>query len=169
MGLGGYLAGESEVEHYDSELRRELSEIETVPDTELKEVHDILVGLGVEASLSQQVAVQISRDKTHWADFMMKLELNMERPAENRAARSALTIALSYLVGGFIPLFPYIVFKDTKQGFYASCAVTILALIFFGYFKSKVTGQPLVKGTIKVAMTGIIAAGAAYLLAKAVS
>jgi predicted membrane protein (TIGR00267 family) len=169
MGLGGYLAGESEVEHYDSELKREYSEIETVPDTELKEVNDILIDLGVEASLSQQVAVQISKDKVRWADFMMKLELNMEKPAKDRAAKSATTIALSYLVGGFIPLLPYIVFKDSKDGFYASCTVTILALIFFGYFKSKVTGQPLVKGTLKVAMTGIIAAAAAYFLAKAVS
>ena len=169
MGLGGYLAGESEVEHYDSELRRELGEIDSVPETELKEVKDILVDLGVEASLSNEVALQISKDKGHWADFMMKLELNMERPAANRAARSAMTIALSYLAGGFIPLFPYIVFANSRQGFYASCTVTILALIFFGYFKSKVTGQPLVKGTIKVAMTGIIAAAAAYLLAKAVS
>ncbi len=169
MGLGGYLAGESEVEHYDSELRRELTEIDTVPETELKEVHDILVDLGVEESLSRQVALQISKDKTNWVDFMMKLELNLERPAANRAARSATTIALSYLVGGFIPLFPYIIFKNSREGFYASCGVTILALIFFGYFKSKVTGQPLIKGTIKVAMTGIAAAAAAYLLAKAVS
>jgi predicted membrane protein (TIGR00267 family) len=169
MGLGGYLAGESEVEHYDSELKREFSEIETVPDTELKEVNDILVDLGVEESLSRQVALQISKDKVRWADFMMKLELNMEKPAKNRAAKSATTIALSYLVGGFIPLFPYIMLKDSKDGFYASCTVTILALILFGYFKSRVTGQPLVKGTIKVAMTGIIAAAAAYLLAKAVS
>jgi len=169
MGLGGYLAGESEVEHYDSELRRELTEIEIVPETELKEVHDILVDLGLEELLSRQVAEQISKDKTHWADFMMKLELNLERPAENRAARSAMTIALSYLVGGFIPLFPYIIFNNSKDGFYASCGITILALIGFGYFKSKVTGQPLIKGTIKVAMTGITAAAAAYLLAKAVS
>ena len=169
MGLGGYLAGESEVEHYESELQRELREIETVPEMELKEVHDILIGLGVEESLSRQAAVQISKDKTRWADFMMKLELNMERPAKDRAAKSATTIALSYLVGGFIPLFPYIILKDSKNGFYASCCITILALILFGYFKSKVTGQPLIKGTIKVAMTGIIAAAAAYLLAKAVS
>ena len=169
MGLGGYLAGESEVEHYDSELKREFSEIESVPDTELKEVNDILVDLGVEESLSRQVALQISKDKVRWADFMMKLELNMEKPVKDRAAKSATTIALSYLVGGFIPLFPYILLKNSKEGFYASCTVTILALIGFGYFKSKVTGQPLVKGTIKVAMTGIIAAAAAYLLAKAVS
>ena len=169
MGLGGYLAGESEVEHYDRELKREFSEIESIPETELKEVQDILVDLGVEVSLSTEVALQISKDKIRWADFMMKLELNMEKPAKNRAAKSATTIALSYLVGGFIPLFPYLLFKDSKDGFNASCVVTILALIFFGYFKSRVTGQPLVKGTIKVAMTGIIAAAAAYLLAKAVS
>jgi VIT1/CCC1 family predicted Fe2+/Mn2+ transporter len=65
---------------------------------------------------------------------MMKLELG--------------TIALSYLVGGFIPLFPYIIFSDAKTGFRISCMVTILALILFGYFKSKMTGQPIIKGTM---------------------
>ncbi len=169
MGLGGYLAGESEVEHYENELKREFSEIQSVPDTELKEVQDILIDLGVDEPLSKEVALQISKDKVRWADFMMKLELNLEKPDKNRAATSAITIALAYLAGGFIPLFPYILFKDSKTGFYASCFITILALIFFGYFKSRVTGQPLVRGTIKVAITGIIAAGAAYLLAKAVS
>jgi predicted membrane protein (TIGR00267 family) len=169
MGLGGYLAGESEVEHYDSELKREFSEIETVPELELKEVEDILINIGVEATLSKEVAIQISKDKNRWADFMMKLELEMERPAKNRAAKSAGTIALSYLVGGFIPLFPYIIIHDSKQAFYVSCIVTIMALIIFGYFKSKVSGQPVIKGTVKVTITGIVAAAAAFLLAKAVS
>jgi predicted membrane protein (TIGR00267 family) len=169
MGLGGYLAGESEVEHYDSELKREFSEIETVPELELKEVEDILIKMGVQATLSKEVALQISKDKNQWADFMMKLELEMEKPAKNRAARSASTIALSYLVGGFIPLFPYIIIHDSKDALYVSCIVTILALIIFGYFKSKVTGQPTIKGTIKVTVTGIVAAAAAFLLAKAVS
>jgi len=93
----------------------------------------------------------------------------MVQPARNRAAKSGATIALSYLAGGFIPLFPYIVTRDSKTGFDISCIVTILALIIFGYIKSKVTGQPLIKGTIKVASIGILAAAAAYLLAKAVS
>src|ERR1700690_1285803 len=72
MGLGGYLAGESEVEHYDNELKRQFSEIDSVPDTELQEVNDILVELGMEESLGKQVALQISKDKVRWADFMMK-------------------------------------------------------------------------------------------------
>jgi len=169
MGLGGYLAGQSEVEHYDSELKRESDEIESVPLIELKEVEDIFIEMGVDASLSKQVALQVSKNKQHWVNLMMNLELKLERPANNRAAKSAGTIALSYLVGGFIPLFPYIVFSSNKTGFNVSCIATIAALIAFGYYKSKMTGQPLLKGTLKVTITGIIAAAAAFLLAKAVS
>ncbi len=169
MGLGGFLAGESEVDHYNAALRREYSEIETVPHLELKEVEDALAEMGVEDDLSKQVALQISRNKDNWANFMMQAELKLEKPGKNRARQSAVTIALSYLVGGFIPLFPYIITNNNKSGFYLSCTVTIIALILFGYFKSKVTEQPLIKGTIKVAAIGIIAAAAAFLLAKAVS
>ena len=169
MGLGGFLAGQSEAEHYDAELKIEHKEIEDVPFIELKEVEDIFSELGVDKKLSKQVALQVSRNKNKWADFMMKLELKMEKPATNQAIKSASTIALSYLIGGFIPLFPYIVFSSSKSGFIVSCIVTILALVVFGFFKSKMTAQPMVKGTLKVATTGIIAAAAAFLLAKAVS
>ena len=109
------------------------------------------------------------KNKKQWVDLMMNLELKLEKPAENRAAKSAGTIALSYLIGGFIPLFPYIIFSSNKFGFNVSCIATITALIVFGYYKSKMTGQPLIIGTLKVTVTGIIAAAAAYLLAKAVS
>ncbi|MEO8764274.1 MAG: VIT1/CCC1 transporter family protein [Ginsengibacter sp.] len=169
MGLGGFLAGESERDHYNSELKREYNEIETAPQLELQEVEDALAEMGVDTELSKQVAAQISKNKDRWADFMMQTELKLEKPAKNQAKKSAVTIALSYLVGGFIPLFPYIITKSNNTGFYLSCTVTILALIVFGYFKSKVTGQPLLKGTIKVASIGIIAAAAAFLLARAVS
>ena len=169
MGLGGFLAGQSEVEHYDTELEREYSEVERVPLVELKEVEDIFTKMGVEKKLSKEVAIQVSKDKNHWVDLMMKLELKMEKPAKNRALISAGTIAISYLAGGFIPLFPYIITHNSKTGFYVSCIVTILALIIFGFFKSKMTGRPLLTGTIKVAVTGIVAATAAFLLAKAVS
>jgi VIT1/CCC1 family predicted Fe2+/Mn2+ transporter len=169
MGLGGFLAGQSEAEHYDAELKIENKEIEDVPFIELKEVEDIFSAMGVDKKISKQAALQVSRNKKKWADLMMKLELKMEKPAKNQAAKSAGTIAISYLAGGFIPLFPYMILTSNKSGFLLSCIVTILALIGFGFFKSKMTGQPLLKGTLKVAATGIVAATAAFLLAKAVS
>ena len=128
-----------------------------------------MIELGVDVALSKQVALQISQDKHAWADFMMKVELKMEKPHIARARNSAITISGAYLVGGFIPLFPYMITNTIKAGFDLSCIVTIIALVIFGYFKSKFTGQPLLKGTIKVTAIGIIAAGAAYFLAKLVS
>lgn len=169
MGLGGFLAGQTEVEHYNSELKREYEEVENVPETERQEVEAIFIDMGVDAALSKQVTLQISQDKDKWVDFMMRFELGLDKPDKDRAIKSALTIAFSYLAGGFIPLFPYLVTSNNQQGFYFSCIITVIALVVFGYFKSKVTGQPLVKGTLKVALTGIIAAVAAYALAKLVS
>lgn len=98
-------------------MKREFSEIETVPELELKEVENILINMGVEETLSKQVAVQISKDKNRWADFMMKLELEMGKPAKNRAAKSASTIALSYLVGGFIHCFLILLFTIVNKHF----------------------------------------------------
>ena len=169
MGLGGFLSGESEKDHYDSLSNQEYHEIETIPHTELKEVEDVFLDLGVDGDLSKKVALQISQNKDNWVEFMMKFEIGLEKPVKNRALRSGVTIAASYLAGGFIPLFPYFLTKTNQEGLIWSCVVTIIALIFFGYFKSKVTGQKLVMGTIKVTLIGILAAAAAYLLAKAVS
>ena len=169
MGLGGFLAGQTEVEHYDAELKREYEEVEAVPEIERQEVEAIFIGMGVDKELSKQVTMQISQDKHKWVDFMMRYELGLDKPDRNRAYKSAITIALAYLFGGFIPLFPYLVTSNNQQGFYFSCAITIIALMIFGYFKSKVTGQPLLKGTLKVTLTGIIAAIAAYSLAKLIS
>ena len=39
MGLGGYLAGQTEVDHYNAELRREYDEVERVPEREKEEVN----------------------------------------------------------------------------------------------------------------------------------
>ena len=40
MGLGGYLAGQTEQEHYESELKREYEEVERVPEREKEEIRE---------------------------------------------------------------------------------------------------------------------------------
>ena len=46
MGLGGYLSGQTEVDHYNSELKREYQEVEELPDVERCEVKEIFEGMG---------------------------------------------------------------------------------------------------------------------------
>jgi VIT1/CCC1 family predicted Fe2+/Mn2+ transporter len=166
MGLGGYLAGMTDVQHYDSELRREYDEIEKIPEMEKKEVAEILTEYGVSPSSSRKVAEEISKDKHKWVNFMMRFELGLEEPDKSQAARSALTIGISYILGGLIPLSPYFFTQSSEQGLLVSAAVTVVALFLFGALKSKVMQQPVLAGAMKVVMIGILAAAAAFLIAK---
>ena len=169
MGLGGFLAGKTELEHYQSELKREYDEVERVPDKEMEEVKEVFAEYGLSPEAQDLIAKELSQDKTKWVNFMMKFELGLEAPNPNRAVQSALTIGASYFVGGLLPLSGYF-FTDTPwQGLVVSAILTVICLFVFGFFKSKVTGQPPVQGALKVTMIGLLAAGAAFGIAKLVA
>jgi VIT1/CCC1 family predicted Fe2+/Mn2+ transporter len=166
MGLGGYLAGQTEQEHYEAELKREYEEVERVPEREKEEIREVFEDYGLSREAQDIVVEAISKDKDKWVDFMMRFELGLERPNPNRARNSALTIGISYITGGFIPLIPYFYVTHPVDGLKYSAAVTILALLIFGYFKSKITGQNPVIGSLKVTSIGAAAAAAAFMVAK---
>ncbi|KIA96160.1 iron transporter [Pedobacter kyungheensis] len=169
MGLGGYLAGKTEQEHYESELKREYLEIETMPDKERDEVKEIFSAYGLDQQAQDLIVSQLSKNKDHWVEFMMKFELGLEKPDINRARNSALTIGLSYCVGGMLPLSAYFFTSRPVDGLTVSAILTTICLFIFGFFKSKVTGQPPIKGAFKVTIIGVIAACAAFLIARLVS
>ncbi|MES2519612.1 MAG: VIT1/CCC1 transporter family protein [Bacteroidota bacterium] len=167
MGLGGYLAGQTEVEHYESELKREYEEVELVPEKEKEEVKEVFRDYGLDENSQNLIVEALSKDKDKWVHFMMKFELGLERPDINRARNSALTIGSAYVVGGIIPLAPYFFESNAHTALNYSVVVTLITLFIFGYFKSKVTGQNPLKGAIKVTLIGAVAAGAAFFVAKA--
>jgi VIT1/CCC1 family predicted Fe2+/Mn2+ transporter len=169
MGLGGFLAGKTESDHYASELKREYDEVERVPEEEKMEVMEVFADFGLSDQLQLQVAEEMAKDKDKWVDFMMRYELGLEKPEANRASQSAITIGLSYIVGGIIPLSPYFFIDDSQKALIYSCAITMVCLFVFGYFKSKVTGQPPISGAFKVLVIGALAAAAAFFMAKLIN
>ena len=169
MGLGGYLAGKTEVEHYDSELAREYRETVTHYETERHEVMAILGHYGLSKSSQEIVMNEMEKDTDKWVEFMMRFELGLEKPDPDRARKSAMNIGLSYVAGGIIPLSAYLFTNSPKDGLLYSSIITIICLMAFGYFKSKATGQRPLKGAIRTTIIGVIAAGAAYLLASVIS
>jgi predicted membrane protein (TIGR00267 family) len=166
MGLGGFLAGRTEADHYAAELKREYEEVENVPEQEKAEVKEVFAGFGLSDTLQTLVADEMAKDKDKWVDFMMRYELGLEKPEANRASQSAVTIGLSYIAGGIIPLSPYFFENNSQNALYYSCAITLICLFVFGYFKSRVTGQPPVSGAFKVLVIGALAAAAAFGMAK---
>ncbi len=169
MGLGGYLAGQTQIEHYDSEERREYEEVEKFHDVEIAETKEIFAAYGLDEELQDKVANAIAQDKKKWVDFMMRFELGLERPDKNRAHQSAFIIGISYVIGGFIPLSAYFFNDNVERGLLFSTIITLASLVVFGIVKSKLTGQPIFKGALRVTVVGALAAAAAFTLAKLIT
>ena len=169
MGLGGYLAGKTEIDHYNSELGREYREIKEFNEIERQEIRDIFAEYGLSKDSQETIVREMVKDEDKWVDFMMRFELGLEKPDINRASKSAFNIGGAYIVGGTIPLMGYIFTQTPTDGLLYSSIITVVCLLVFGYLKSKVTGQNPLMGALKVTSIGVIAATAAYFIAKLVS
>jgi len=169
MGLGGYLAARSEAEHYESERRREQREVTDKPQAEATEVFEVLEGYGVKAEAAIPLVEALRRNPEGWVDFMMRFELGLERPDPRRALRSAITIGGAYVLGGLIPLWPYMLIGRATAALTVSSTVTIVALLVFGYVKGRFTGAPPVRSALQTALIGGLAAGVAFLIAQAIT
>lgn len=165
MGLGGFLAGQTEVEHYDSELKREYLELETHYETERYEVKEIFGQYGLSPASQELIMNEMEKDHDKWVEFMMRFELGLEKPDADRAKKSAFNIGLSYVVGGLIPLLAYVFTETPKTGLLYSSLITIVCLFIFGYYKSKFTSQSPLLGALKVTGIGVLAAAAAFTIA----
>jgi len=168
MGLGGFLAARSQAEHYAAERRREEREVIEVPEVEAAEVAAAFVEYGLTLEQAAPVVAALRQNPTMWVNFMMRYELGLEKPQPGRAIRSALTIAGSYVVGGLVPLLPYILCHSAHQALVASCVLTLLALLLFGYIKGRFTGAVAWKSAIQTALIGGCAAAAAFAIAKVI-
>jgi vacuolar iron transporter family protein len=166
MGLGGYLSGKTEQDHYINEEKREHYEVEHLRAREIEETKEFFANIGLSKSLQEQATEEISKDKNKWVDFMMKYELGLEKPDPKRATKSALNIGISYIIGGIIPLSPYFFIANASSALKYSVIATLICLFIFGFTKSKITGiNPLV-GAVRVMLIGALAAGAAFGIAK---
>ncbi|HMH51453.1 MAG TPA: VIT1/CCC1 transporter family protein [Candidatus Acidoferrum sp.] len=169
MGLGGYLAARSDVEHYASERAREQREVREIPADEAAEVMEALQKYGLRPDEARPVVEALRKRPEAWVDFMMRFELGLERPDPSRALWSALTIGGAYAVGGFIPLLPYMLLKHALTALAVSSALAVVALAVFGYVKGLFTGAGPVRSAIQTVLIGGLAAGAAFLIARAIA
>jgi vacuolar iron transporter family protein len=169
MGLGGYMAAKSDAEHYDSERAREELEVRQKADLEASEVVDVFQSYGLTTEESTLVVDALRKRPQAWVDFMMRFELGLEKPNPRRAVISAATIAGAYIAGGFIPLGPYVAFSRASTALTISAITTLIALAGFGYIKGRFTGAPPFRSALQTVFIGGLAAGVAFMIARAIS
>jgi vacuolar iron transporter family protein len=168
MGLGGYLAARGDAEHYESERQREECEVVERREDEEEEIYQIFDAYGVERHEATPVLTALQRNPTAWVDFMMRFELGLEEPQRGRALRSAATIAISYIVGGLVPLLPYML-GTSDTALPASVGITLAALLLFGGIKGRITGAGTLRSALQTVVIGGLAAAAAFGLAHLLS
>jgi VIT1/CCC1 family predicted Fe2+/Mn2+ transporter len=166
MGLGGYLAARGDAEHYAAELRREHDEVVSKPEAEAEEIYEIFEQYAVSREAATPVLRALEANPAAYVDFMMRFELGLEAPKANRAHRSAATIAISYILGGLVPLFPYMLLTDNSAALKLSVAITLVALAAFGGIKGRLVGTGTIRSALQTTLIGGAAAAAAYGLAR---
>ncbi|KAI9739121.1 MAG: hypothetical protein M1834_007334 [Cirrosporium novae-zelandiae] len=176
MGLGGFLGAKSEKESYRATLDETRNLLATSPSSISENISAIFEPYDLPTSTIDDLIVHLSQSPKA-IDFLVRFEHMLPEPVKSHAITCALTIALSYFVGGFIPLLPYF-FVTPDQVLYAlywSIGVMVVTLFIFGYVKTcSVVGwqgsrkiyQGAVEG-LKVVLVGGIAAGAAMGIVKA--
>ncbi len=169
MGLGGYLAGKSETEHYTNEERREYREIIEKNEAEVAETAEIFEAYGLTQEQVSPVLNAFQKNHDTWVNFMMRLELGLEKPDPKRALYSGLTIALAYIAGGMLPMGPYMIFREARTALTISVIVTLVALIVFGYIKGRFTGSTPIRSAFHTLTVGGLAAAAAYFIARLIA
>src|SRR5213594_1710526 len=154
MGLGGYLAAQSQAETYRSEHAREMHETEVMPAEERAEVWRIFRNYGLRGRALEQATNAVTAERDAWVRFMMREELGLEEPEPSAALWSAARIAGAYVVAGLIPLFPYAFRIPIGRALLASVIVTGVALAVFGAVKGRYTGASAVRSAMQTLVIG---------------
>lgn len=101
--------------------------------------------------------------------FLLKLGEGLEPVSTSRLYISALTIGLSYFIGGIIPLLPYMFVQQASRALFLSVVITGVILLIFGVVKQRVTGgeggvKGYAYGAVSTLAVGGVAAGASWLI-----
>ncbi len=169
MGLGGYLAAQSDVDVYHRARRQEQREVVEVPDEERQEVRDILRDYGLKGATLESAVGALTSNAETWVEFMMREEHGLSRPEPQEHVRSGTTIGLSYLAGGVVPLLPYFLPVALPVALRLSAALTLLVLFAFGWLKGRLIGTAPARSALQAVLVGGLAAGVAFVLARLIA
>lgn len=163
MAVGGYFAARN---RYESLMQRTSEEEERLKKEELDKTLILFKKLDLGKAMEDQAAEVIEKDSNEWKAYLKEHVADLEINEPSQLPKTALIIGLSYVVGGMIPLLPYWYFSSKATAFTFSCILTLVALLIFGFVKSKVNQEPLLWGTFRLMLLGVAAAAAAFAVAR---
>lgn len=153
MAVQNYLAVKSQRELLNSEIKREIWEIENKPEDERQEIEDIYKAKGFSGKELEMIVNKITSDKKVWLDTMLNEELNLNLEIAGHPLKSALRMFGSFLVGGILPILPFF-FADGYTPLFIAIGISLSTSFVVGAVKSKMAQTSIIKGGIEMAGLG---------------
>lgn len=164
MAAVAYTSTRAEIEHYESEVRRELREMDELPGRERQEIEDIYRAKGFSGNLLRQVVDKICSNRKVWLATMMREELGMENPSAGMSAFwQAVLVGGSAIVGSFVPILPFF-FLPVSAAMPVSLGASLALLFTVGAYKSRATSGRWLNGGLELMLIGGAAALAGWLV-----
>lgn len=163
MGLGSFLSVRSEQDLYKSEYEKEVHEVNTNIEMEKAETTQLFVKQGFSHDQAVQLTSIYSTNKPAWIDYMMKHELEMNDPTDDKPGLMGLMTFVSFVIFGFIPLIPYI-FLKSEGLFGLSILATGFALTLLGVLRYVVTRESIRRSVGETLLIGGTCATLAYIV-----
>jgi vacuolar iron transporter family protein len=148
-------------ELYESERTRELRHLRAAPTVEREEVRAIFARKGFSGDLLDRIVDTITADTEVWVGVMMAEEHHLAPATRARAARGAMAVGASALVGSLVPLVPFVV-APPGLGSWLSVALSAVVLFAFGAYKARRTVGHAARGGLELAAIGVVSALSGY-------
>lgn len=154
MAAGEYVSVSSQADVETADLKREKLELENMPESELEELTHIYIQRGLNKELAKQVAIELTVHdalETHARD-----ELGINKNTQANPLMAAFASALSFIIGGVLPLLVAI-FAPIKQMVFYQYGFSILFLALSGILAAKAGGSHTLKAVLRICIWGTFA------------
>lgn len=167
MFFGGFLAGRSEFELFQADVRREKREIEDEPDEEKSELKNYYMNKGLSDKEAQQVVEKIASNEEKFLEDLLIHELHVHETVLESPFKTGGVLGLSYLAGALIPLIPFLFVA--KGSIILAALVSALFLFLVGGLRARVVGKKFWKSGLETLTIGLVASVILYLIGTTLS
>lgn len=154
MAAGEYVSVSSQADVETADLKREKSELQNMPESELEELTQIYIRRGLNRELARQVAIELTAHDalgTHARD-----ELGINEITKANPLTAAFASAASFIIGGLLPLLVAI-FAPLKDMVTYQYGFSILFLALSGILAAKAGGSKTLKAVLRICIWGTFA------------
>ena len=166
MSIGSFLSNKSVKEVDRRKLAEEAEEIQSFPEQEAKELITLYIKDGWPENLAQQMAAVAKTKPPLMLKEMAYRELAIAPDSNNHLVANSVFMFFSYVVGGAIPILPYL-FLPIPAALPLSILITLIGLFGLGALTTRFTKRNWLKAGLEMLVLASIAASIGYFIGRA--